>query len=78
MTDKPRIMEVHLPRAIWTGVFILAASIVLSFLWPFQTERLVPAAQSVVLVLLSFACGYIDSSLGMGYGSTLTPLLLLL
>lgn len=78
MTDKPRIMKVHLPRAIWTGVFILAASIVLSFLWPFQTERLVPAAQSVVLVLLSFACGYIDSSLGMGYGSTLTPLLLLL
>jgi len=28
--------------------------------------------------MLSFACGYVDSSLGMGYGSTLTPLLLLL
>jgi hypothetical protein len=78
MTGSLRIGQAHLPRAIWTGVFILAASIVLSFWWPFQAERLVPAAQSVVLVLLSFACGYIDASLGMGYGSTLTPLLLLL
>ena len=78
MTDNPRINKAHLPRAIWTGVFILAVSIILSFLWPFHGERLVPAAQSVVLVLLSFACGYVDSSLGMGYGSTLTPLLLLL
>jgi len=78
MTDKPRIKETHLPRAIWTGIFILAASVGLSFWWPFQAERVVPAAQSVVFVLLSFACGYIDSSLGMGYGSTLTPLLLLL
>ena len=78
MRNKPPFNGVHLPWAIWTGVFILAVSIVLSFWWPFQAERLVPAAQSVVLVLLSFACGYIDSSLGMGYGSTLTPLLLLL
>jgi len=28
-------------------------------------------------VLLAFACEYIDSTLGMGYGTTLTPLLLL-
>jgi hypothetical protein len=78
VTDKPRVNENHLPRAIWTGLFILIASVALSFWWPFQTARLVPAAQSIVLVMLSFACGYIDSSLGMGYGSTLTPLLLLL
>jgi uncharacterized membrane protein YfcA len=30
------------------------------------------------LVLLAFVCEYIDSTLGMGYGTTLTPLLLLL
>ena len=29
------------------------------------------------LVLLAFVCEYIDSTLGMGYGTTLTPLLLL-
>jgi uncharacterized membrane protein YfcA len=29
------------------------------------------------LVLLAFACEYVDSTLGMGYGTTLTPLLLL-
>lgn len=30
------------------------------------------------VVLLSFACEYVDSSIGMGYGTTLTPMLLLL
>jgi len=30
------------------------------------------------LVLLAFVCEYVDSTLGMGYGTTLTPLLLLL
>ena len=30
------------------------------------------------LVLLAFVCEYVDSSLGMGYGTTLTPLLLIL
>ena len=29
------------------------------------------------LVLLAFVCEYVDSTLGMGYGTTLTPLLLL-
>lgn len=30
------------------------------------------------VLLLSFACEYVDSSIGMGYGTTLTPMLLLL
>jgi len=34
--------------------------------------------QLVIYALLSFVCEYIDSSLGMGYGTTLTPLLLML
>jgi uncharacterized protein len=78
MASGLEVKKVHVPRAIWTGVLLLTVSVVLAFWWPFHAERLVPTAQSVVLVLLSFACGYIDSSLGMGYGSTLTPLLLLL
>jgi hypothetical protein len=32
----------------------------------------------VVIVLLAFVCEYVDSSLGMGYGTTLTPLLVML
>jgi len=32
----------------------------------------------VLVVLLAFFCEFIDSSLGMGYGTTLTPILLLL
>mgnify|MGYP000035211210 CR=1 FL=1 len=32
----------------------------------------------VSIVIMAFFCEYIDSSLGMGYGTTLTPLLLLL
>jgi len=29
------------------------------------------------VILLALSCEYIDSSLGMGYGTTLTPILLL-
>ncbi len=31
-----------------------------------------------MIILLAFLCEYIDSSLGMGYGTTLTPLLLIM
>ena len=31
---------------------------------------------SVFIIILAFVCEYVDSSLGMGYGTTLTPLLL--
>jgi uncharacterized membrane protein YfcA len=30
------------------------------------------------IILLAFTCELVDSTLGMGYGTTLTPLLLLL
>ncbi|NQT79707.1 MAG: sulfite exporter TauE/SafE family protein [Candidatus Aminicenantes bacterium] len=33
---------------------------------------------SVLIIFLAFVCEYIDSSLGMGYGTTLTPLLLIM
>lgn len=32
---------------------------------------------SILIIILAFLCEYIDSSLGMGYGTTLTPLLLI-
>ena len=33
---------------------------------------------SIFIILLAFICEYIDSTLGMGYGTTLTPLLLIM
>lgn len=33
---------------------------------------------SVLIILLAFLCEYVDSSLGMGYGTTLTPVLLIM
>jgi len=33
---------------------------------------------SIIIIVLAFICEYIDSSLGMGYGTTLTPLLLIM
>ena len=35
-------------------------------------------ADMILIVPLAFACEFIDSSLGMGYGTSLTPILLLL
>lgn len=33
---------------------------------------------SFLIIILAFVCEYVDSSLGMGYGTTLTPLLLIM
>ncbi|MBM3284749.1 MAG: sulfite exporter TauE/SafE family protein, partial [Candidatus Aminicenantes bacterium] len=32
---------------------------------------------ALVVIALAYVCEYIDSSLGMGYGTTLTPLLMI-
>lgn len=45
-------------------------------LWPSVSDRIGPVVFLGVF-LTAMACEYIDSSLGMGYGTTLTPLLLL-
>ena len=36
-----------------------------------------PVYQIVAIIVLAFFCEYIDSTLGMGYGTTLTPVLLI-
>ncbi len=33
---------------------------------------------SALIIILAFVCEYVDSSLGMGYGTTLTPLLMIM
>jgi uncharacterized membrane protein YfcA len=56
----------------------LVAAGVFSWLWPLPYPRLIAAAPAIGLLLLAFGSGYVDTSLGMGYGVTLTPVLLLL
>ena len=33
---------------------------------------------SIFIIIIAFFCEYIDSSLGMGYGTALTPILLIM
>lgn len=65
-------------QTLLTGFGLLAAAVILIWWWPFPGERPLAITPALALMALSFVCGYVDSSLGMGYGSTLTPLLLLL
>ncbi len=65
-------------QAILLALAIMAAATVLSWLWPLPLPRLLLAGPAIALVWLSFASGYVDSSLGMGYGLTLAPILIIL
>ena len=58
-------------RARWWVVIILVLFVVLSLVF-----RLEMGAGAWGVLLLCFACELLDSSLGMGYGTTLTPVLL--
>ena len=42
-----------------------------------ETARSLLTWQTAAIVLVALACEYVDSTLGMGYGTTLTPVLLL-
>jgi uncharacterized membrane protein YfcA len=68
---------------------VWAIGLVLSLFVVYMLEALLPAASPcdtdrltttyfVITAFVSLACMYIDSTLGMGYGTTLTPILLLM
>lgn len=65
-------------QAIFVALATMAVATALSWWWPLPEPRLLLAGPAVVLLWLSFISGYVDSSLGMGYGVTLTPILLIL
>ncbi len=65
-------------QAMILALAVMAVAAALSWWWPFDATRLLPAGAAVVLLFLSFVSGYVDSSLGMGYGLTLTPILIIL
>lgn len=62
----------YIPAA--TGLAALAGAVTLLFV---AHEQAAPAWKLMVFACLAFACEFVDSSLGMGYGTTLTPILLL-
>lgn len=69
---------------IWAlSVIITFVILGLQQLFPFFKKFLIypsdlSAQISVIIFLMALICEYIDSSLGMGYGTTLTPLLLMI
>jgi len=67
-------------KLFWTLVLI-AGGLGLLILQYFFSESFqlhaLPVQAWVIIFFLAFLCGYIDSSLGMGYGTTLTPVLLM-
>jgi len=62
----------YIPAA--TGLAVLGGAVALLF---FAHHEAAPAWKVLAFALLAFACEFVDSSLGMGYGTTLTPILLL-
>jgi uncharacterized membrane protein YfcA len=63
----------YIPAA--TGLGILLAAIALTL---FARHEASPVWKMLAFASLAFACEFVDSSLGMGYGTTLTPLMLLM
>ena len=69
---------------VWAvGLAAVLTYLTIQAVWP--GVRLVPSVGSdlapgtvMAVFLMALACEYVDSTLGMGYGTTLTPLLLLL
>ena len=64
------------------GWWLVAVAAISAVLVVVTRQGLLGADRSILLVLGAFAmamvCEYVDSALGMGYGTTLTPVLLLL
>ena len=75
--DSPR--RLHLWAATVATVIALLAFNALAplSLWPDATLAHTLPRAAILVFLVALACEYLDSSLGMGYGTTLTPLLLL-
>jgi len=75
--DSPRRMR------IWLAVLAVATALLLinaaapTGLGPDGTWLSLLPRAAILVFLVALACEFMDSSLGMGYGTTLTPLLLL-
>jgi hypothetical protein len=75
--DSPR--RLHLWAAMVASVVLLLTFNALrpQGLWPEAWSAQALPRAAILVFLVALACEYLDSSLGMGYGTTLTPILLL-
>ncbi len=73
----PRLLQ-----RIWTVCLVLVgiALIVLTLTEDFSLAAKLGRGPALILALatMAFFCEYVDSSIGMGYGTTLTPILLIM
>ncbi len=83
LTSLDRFYAWHSRRVqLWSALFLLVlGALVLqgSGLWPVLPAGTLQLGTATLLAIFfgALACEYLDSSLGMGYGTTLTPLLLI-
>jgi len=75
--DSPRRLRMWLATLAAIGAVLVANAIMpLGMGGGSEWSTLLPRA-AILVFAMALACEYLDSSLGMGYGTTLTPLLLL-
>jgi uncharacterized protein len=75
--DSPRRLRMWLATLAAIGAVLVANALVpLGMGGGSEWSTVLPRA-AILVFLMALACEYLDSSLGMGYGTTLTPLLLL-
>lgn len=75
-------MKSRVLKTVWTSIVIFLGLSLLALVCgldvSFVRGMLGSGTGFLFLALFSFACEYVDSSLGMGYGTTLIPVLLIL
>ena len=65
-------------KMTWTlGMLVLAVMLLLVVFSGWKAKDIDPTWMFVSMLLLAFFAEYVDSSLGMGYGTTITPVLLI-
>lgn len=75
--DSPRRLRLWAATVLVITAMLLFNALAPNALWPGETAlHLLPRA-AVLVFAMALVCEFLDSSLGMGYGTTLTPILLL-
>jgi hypothetical protein len=74
--DSPRRLRAWLATLATVAALLLLNAVMPHGIGGGEAVALLPRA-AIVVFFAALTCEYVDSSLGMGYGTTLTPLLLL-
>jgi hypothetical protein len=75
--DSPRRLRLWAALVGLVGALLALHAVMPSGLWANADAAHALPRAAILVFVVALACEYLDSSLGMGYGTTLTPLLLL-